>query len=246
VKRQTDRDPYRGRDPRLIPAYSTFDAARYLRLPDRTIRNWAFGYTFGTAGGRTGTTKPLIDVADPRQHQFSFVNLLELHVLNALRRDHNVQMVKIRRAIDYMKERLDSAHPLIDEEMASDGVNVFVEKYGSFINASENGQLAMKALLQAHLRRIDRDERGVAIRLFPFTRTRVANTVDSAIDQPRVIAIDPAVAFGRPVIVGSRVPTAEVFDRFNAGESADDLAADFGRTRSEIEEALRCEAAAAA
>jgi uncharacterized protein (DUF433 family) len=60
-----------------------------------------------------------------------------------------------------------------------------------------------------------------------------------------MVAMDPAVAFGRPVIAGSRVPTVEIYERFNAGESPDELAEDFGRTVSEIHEAIRCENTAA-
>src|SRR2546427_11351728 len=120
----------------------------------------------------------------------------------------------------------------------SDASAIFVSKYGSLINASRDGQLAMKALLQAHLKRIARDERGVAIRLFPFTRRRDAGTT---LDALRLIAIDPAVAFGRPVIVGSRVPTSEIAERFQAGESPSELAEDFGRTEEEVWEAIRCE-----
>jgi hypothetical protein len=48
VSRQTDRDPYRGSDPRQIPAYTIFDAARYLHIPERTIQNWAYGYSYAT------------------------------------------------------------------------------------------------------------------------------------------------------------------------------------------------------
>lgn len=236
--KETERDPYRGRSPRQIPAYTPFEAAHYLRVPENTIRNWASGYSYGTRGGRVAQTKPLIKIADPRQHLFSFVNLLELHVISALRRDHKVQMLKIRRAIEYLEAKLKSAHPLIDEEMETDGTDIFVTKYGSLINASRDGQLAMKALLQAHLKRIERDERGVAIRLFPFTRTRDAGTIAEA---PKLIAIDPAVAFGRPVIVGSRVPTSEIAERFQAGESPSELAEDFSRTEEEIWEAIRCE-----
>jgi hypothetical protein len=73
----------------------------------------------------------------------------------------------------------------------------------------------MKALLQEYLKRVDRDAHGVAVRLFPFTRPQTAPGDPRVIlAQPRVIAIDPAVAFGRPVISGSRVPTAEIFERF--------------------------------
>jgi len=55
--------------------------------------------------------------------------------------------------------------------------------------------------------------------------------------------IDPRVAFGRPVIAGSGIPTAEVAERFNAGESINDLARDYERAPADIEEAIRCEAA---
>jgi uncharacterized protein (DUF433 family) len=235
---QRERDPYRGRSPREIPAYNSFEASHYLRVPQQTIRNWAFGYSYGTRAGKVARTRPLIKAADAQHSLFSFVNLLELHVISALRRDHDVQMLKIRRALMYLEDKLKSPHPLIDEEMETDGTDIFVNKYGSLINASRDGQLAMKALLQAHLKRIERDDRGVAIRLFPFTRKRDAGTTAEA---PRLIAIDPAVAFGRPVIVGSRVPTSEVAERFQAGESPGELAEDFGRTEDEIWEAIRCE-----
>jgi uncharacterized protein (DUF433 family) len=234
-------DPYRGRSPRQIPAYDSFTAAHYLRIPENTIRNWAFGYAYGTKSGRRMSTEPLIDVADRSKHLFSFENLIELHVLGALRREHNVEMHKIRRAIEYLQRKLNSSRPLLEEVMETDGTNVFVTELGSLINASQDGQLAMKVLLQAHLKRIERDSRGLPIRLFPFTRTQdAANT-----EPPRFISIDPAVAFGRPVIAGSRVPTIEVFERFKAGEQPDELAADFGRTKDEILEAIRCEAQAA-
>jgi uncharacterized protein (DUF433 family) len=247
VNRQTDRDPYRGRDPRQTPAYTLDDSARYLRIPEQTIRNWSYGYTYRTPSGRQGRTPPLIAVETGARHDFSFFNLVELHVLSALRQEHNVRMPKIRRAIEYLKEQLNSPRPLLDEDMETNGLDIFVNKFGSLINASAHGQLAMKALLHAHLKRIDRDSHGIALRLFPFTRTRAEYAdPEKAAVQPRVIAIDPSVAFGRPVIVGSRVPTSEIFERFNTGESPDELAADFDRRLEEILEAIRCESATAA
>lgn len=247
MSRQTDRDPYRGRDPRQIPAYTLFDASRHLHTPEQTIRNWAYGYPYATRTSGRRKTPPLIDVESGAVHDFSFFNLIELHVLGALRREHNVQMPRIRRAIEYLKQRLNSSRPLINEDMETDGIDIFVNKLGSLINASKDGQLAMRALLHAHLKRIDRDAHGVAIRLFPFTRTRIElKAAQPIVEQPRLISIDPTVAFGRPVIAGSRVPTVEIFERFNAGESPDELAADFGRRLEEIHEALRCENTAAA
>ncbi|HZR25842.1 MAG TPA: hypothetical protein VFA59_19745 [Vicinamibacterales bacterium] len=59
---RSSRDPYRGRDPREIPAYTLSDAARYLHVPERTIENWAFGYPYPTKSAGRKHTAPLIDV----------------------------------------------------------------------------------------------------------------------------------------------------------------------------------------
>lgn len=123
-----------------MPAYSSFEASHYLRVPPNTIRNWAIGYTYPTQSGGSARAR-------------------------------------------------------------------------------------------------------VAVRLFPFTRGR---DVGTTLESPRLIAIDPAVAFGRPVIAGSRVPTSEIAERFQAGESPNEIAKDFGRTQEETLEALRCEFPAAA
>jgi uncharacterized protein (DUF433 family) len=233
-------DPYRGRDPRDVAAYTTFEAGRYLRIPERTLFNWAFGYQYPAKAG-VRHAPGLIQVAARDQHLLSFTNLAELHVLDALRRVHQLKLKKIRQTIAYLGRELKTSHPLVHQEMWTDGLSVFIDHYGELVNASQEGQLAMRQVVGAHLERIERDLSGI-IRLFPLTRKRPA-TAAAVIAEPRIIAIDPHVAFGRPVIVGSRVPTVEVAERFKAGESLTDLAADFRRPVADIEEAVRVELA---
>lgn len=84
------------------------------------------------------------------------------------------------------------------------------------------------------MKRIERNSVGAAIRLYPFTRKR-------EMDEPRFIVIDPAVSFGRPVLAGTGVPTGAIAERYKAGESVPQLAADYGLSSEEIEEAIRCE-----
>ena len=108
------------------------------------------------------------------------------------------------------------------------------------MNISAPGQLAMREILHALLRRVERDEHGLAIRLFPFSR-RASVTAPPLAESPKLVVIDPRVAFGRPVLVGTGVTTSAIAERFDAGESIEELAADYGRSRQEIEEALRCE-----
>jgi uncharacterized protein (DUF433 family) len=58
---------------------------------------------------------------------------------------------------------------------------------------------------------------------------------------PRLIQISPAVGFGKPVIAGAGISTSVVASRFNARESIDDLASEYGLKPRQIEETIRWE-----
>jgi uncharacterized protein (DUF433 family) len=127
--------------------------------------------------------------------------------------------------------------------METNGKDLFIEHLGELINVSREGQLAMKGVLEQFLQRIERDPKGLAIRLFPFTRNVRLREESLAADAPRIVSIEPTIAFGRPVIAGSRIPTVEIAERFKAGDSFELLAGEYGRPIAEIEEAIRCELA---
>ncbi len=222
-----------GQDPRELPAYGVVEAAHYLQIPLATIRSWVAGRYYPTQSGKR-FFKPIIVLPDKARPLLSFMNLVEAHILDATRRQHEVQLQKVRVALEYLSSRFPSKHPLADQKFETDGLDLFVEKYGELINISQEGQLAVRKLIQAYLSRIERDARGIPISLYPFTRRR-------ALDEPKAIVIDPYVSFGRPVLVGTGIATAIVAERYKAGESVDELADDYGRQRSEIEEAIRCE-----
>ena len=226
----------RSPEPRATPAYTKAEASKYLGIPHRTLHDWVSGKR-DSGGGRQ---RPLVSIAAPSRHLLSFENILELHVLAALRHVHGVRMRVIRNALDYLQTRLNVARPLIDEQMCTDGKTILVHRLDRLVDAGHDGQTSMLELLDVHLDRIERNPAGIATRLFPFTR-RGPRDRRAAERQPRVVAMDPAVAFGRAVIAGSRVSTAEVADRYKAGDSIADLVQDYARTRAEIEEAIRCE-----
>jgi uncharacterized protein (DUF433 family) len=231
--------PYGGADPRELPAYSIAETAHYLSIPQTTIGSWVRGRSYAAKEGPR-LSPGIIKAADPRRSLLSFINLLELHVLGAIRREHDIDMRRVRKAVGHLAEKFGSEHPLIDREMLTDGTDLFVNHLGDLVNLSKDGQLAMRDMLAAYLKRIDRDANGLAVRLYPFTRP------SSAVDAPRLIVIDPRRAFGRPVIAGTRVPTTDVFERFKAGDSLEDLVAEYGRSTQEVQEAIRYEAELAA
>jgi uncharacterized protein (DUF433 family) len=221
--------------------YSVFEASRYLQIPENTLRSWVSGRSYPLRSGSSRRSEPVIELADPTGSRLSFNNLTEAHVLDALRRQYQVELPQIRRAVSYLREHFRNPHPLVHHEMLTDGKHLFVEAAGlrDVINASRHGQLAMRDLIGLHLQRVEWDKEGFVARLYPFTRSRRSPAEESS--QPRVVTMDPRVEFGRPVLKVSAVPTAVIADRYKAGESIADLADDYGENPLNIEEAVRCE-----
>lgn len=218
---------------RDLPAYGLDEAAHYLALPAATLRSWVRGRHYPTTAGKKWF-RPPIALPDATLPQLSFNNLVEAHVLSALRREQRVPLPAIRKALDSLSARTATPRPLIDGQFATDGAALFVDDVCGLIDASADGQLVLREVLEAHLRRIDRDRQGFPERLYPFTRP-------ADWQAPKSIVIDPRISFGRPVLRGTRIPTAAIAERYKAGDSIDELVADYGRTRTEIEEAIRCE-----
>ena len=231
VKRQLL--PETGQDPRELPAYSITEAARYLRMPEATLRSWVAGRPYPTATGQRFFT-PVIHLPEDGWPVLSFVNMVEAHVLEAIRRQENIPLRKVCTAVAFLERHYHSPHPLSEHNFETDGLDLFIQKAGLLINLSQAGQLAMRDIVAAYLRRVERDVKGLPIRLYPFTRKRVP-------EEPRAVVIDPFVSFGRPVLAGTGIATAVLAERFKAGESVEDLANDYGRTALDIQEALRCE-----
>jgi uncharacterized protein (DUF433 family) len=209
-------------------------------MPEGTLRSWVVGRWYPVAG-QSKRSRPLIHLDDPQRQYLSFINLVEAHVLAAIRRRHGVKFAKVRTALDYVKRQFKIERPLIDQTFQTDGLDLFVERYGELINASQEGQRAMKEIIGVYLRRIERDAKGLPIKLYPFTRDTQAEAAPTS--DPRGVVMNPAVSFGRPVIAGTGIPVSSIYERYRAGDSVADLAQDFRLEIGAIEEAIRCEAA---
>lgn len=219
------------KDPRETPAYTIAEAARFVRVPVPTLRSWVSGRGYPTQSGPARSSALIVPAG---REGLSFINLVEAHLLAAIRRQDEIQMPKIRSALDWLRRDMGSKHPLAEERFETDGIDLFVRR-GIILNASRRGQVAINDVVNIYLRRIKHDEAGHARMLFPFTRP----TAD--LDQPREIVIDPLVTFGRPVIFGTRVDTATILERFEAGESPLEIADDLGISVQQVDEAVRCE-----
>ena len=222
------------RDLREMPAYGIAEAAGYLRLPVSTLRAWMLGQRYGEA---PKIFRAVIDIADRKERQLSFINLVEAFVLAGIRREHEIPLPKVRRALDYLRRTFRTSRPLAEESFQTDGVDLFVEKFGALIGATQEGQLQMREIIRDRLKHVRRDPQGVPEKIVLFPAHGRSAKGD--------VVIDPRLSFGRPVLDGYGLRTAILAERFYAGETLEDLAKDYGVPSEAIQNALRCEPRAA-
>jgi uncharacterized protein (DUF433 family) len=224
-------------DPTEAAAYSLADAAHLVRVPYTTVRAWCLGQGQRPPDGKR-PFEPVIDLDDPETRYASFRNLVELHVLAAIRRQYNISLQNTRRAVSFMRDRLGGEHPLASQRMLTDGKDLLVREGGRLLNVSRGGQVEMD-IVSAFLDRIEFGAGGALLRLYPFTTSSIE-------DAPKTIVVDPRVQFGRPCLFGTGIPTDVLLDRFLAGEAIAGIAADYEVDPQLVEGAIRFERLSAA
>jgi len=214
------------------PIYKFLEAARYLKIAPATLRSWVIGRSYPKGKG-LAYFKPLIKSPDKEHHLLSFNNLIEAYVLRSIRQEHGVSIKAVRAALTYAQAEFNIPRLLLSRDLLTAAGELFLQRYGELINLSRSGQLALRKMLDAHLQRIEWDSK-LPIRLYPF--------ID--FDLKKLIAIDPLIKFGRPVIMRKAISTASIVDRIDAGESLKAVADDYDLDMNEIEMAILYERAA--
>lgn len=223
-------------DPRFEQAlYALPEAARLVRVPSQTLRNWVSGYRYPRAEG-TGLAAPVIRT--PRGGTaLSFVNLVEALTLAGFR-EMRVPMQRVRKALEYASAELELDHLLASERLLSDGLDLFWEfqerssEEPHLVNMSRRGQKVFPEAIMRYLRQVEWGPDRFAVRWWPGA--------DAA--GRGVVVVDPARAFGAPVIAATGIRVEDLFGRFSAGESMAEIASDYGLRVDQVEAAIRLEA----
>lgn len=215
------------------PLYTVAEAAAYLRVPRTTLETWAHGYTRKRQGRRYTKAEPIITSipAGRRAPEIPFIGLAEGMVLAAFR-SSGVPMQRIRPAVEVLKSELGLDHALASKRLFTDGAEIL---YDYATKADEDDlrgltvvrtrQRVFVPVIQDYLRRITYARDGWARRL----KLPVSNNV----------IVDPERAFGQPIFAKGAVRVEDVLDRFEAGDSLEDVAYDFDVPVEDVEEVVR-------
>jgi uncharacterized protein (DUF433 family) len=201
-----------------VPAYGVVQAAHYVGLPYATLRSWV---------GPTGL------LTTPEPNVLSFSNLAEAHVLKSMRRIHRLSLQSIRKALSELSTIRKTAHPLLDENFGTDGVDLCLIEEDRVFNLNKKLQAEIREFVALYLERIERSN-GYASKLYPFVARDDAS-------EPRHVSISPVISFGRPVLAGTGIATAVIAGRFASRDSVHDLAREYGVAEGVLEDAIRWE-----
>lgn len=218
-----------------VALYSLPECARLARLPQATLRNWVAGYWY-PAGGKRVRAKPVIHVAARDAGGLTFVGLVEAVALGGFRQA-GVPMQRVRKALDYAERHAGTTHLFANERILTDGVDLFWEYQERhraemhLVNISREGQKVFPDTVMRYLHEMDWGPDSFVARWWPERKPGSRG----------LVVVDPRRAFGAPVVAGTGVRTEDVFDRFQAGESIQDLMNDYGLTSAQVEAAVRLE-----
>lgn len=218
---------YGGRDPRELPYYSVSDVADILSVPRSTLSAWCGRKMYPVVQGDRRQMKPLL-VADAKTRRLTFNNLVEAYVLSSLTRTFQIRLADLRRTL----RRLGTERPLLEHVFYAEQGNVFIEVVNKvLIDVHRSpGQVALRAIYDSSLQRIEFDASRRPERLYPWR---------ADITEDKVVSIDARRAFGRPTVINRGLKVDVIVGLRRAGEKVETIARDYDMDEKLVNDVLK-------
>ena len=217
------------------PLYSQAEAAWIVGVPANTFRNWAHGYAYKTTTEKVVSKDPLVTLApEHNRMRVPFLGLAEAYVLDALRIS-GIPMVRIRPAVESLKQGMGLPFALLSERLMTDGVEVLYDYVGEELEAAQ-GKVGL-AVIRGDKQLVFRE----AIEQYLQSVTYEDGFVTSL--EPRrfgdgILSVNPKINAGQLSFASSGVRVEDVLRRVRAGESLSEVARDFELSTESIRSVL--------
>lgn len=204
--------------------YSIAQASRYTGLKPATVGRWAFGYR---------NYSSIVDPDLPRigeDKAISFLTLVELLLMRRFQ-ESGIPADKVRAAAGKLAAQQGIIHPFAFEHLGrylqhdnrdffgrNDPDDDWVKWTGK-----NTDQAAWDAVLAPFLHEVEFEGEYVR-RWFPP-------------ETARLVVLDPSIRFGEPVISGTRIPTANLLDQIQGGDSVEFVAECYGLSVEQVQAA---------
>lgn len=192
-----------------IGLYTFHEAALLTKIPVRDLRRWLDGYAYRDKKHAAVSVDPLreTELADDSLDGISFHDLLEVRFVHAFRK-HGVSLQAIRLASQRARGLFKTDYPFTSHRFRTDGRTIFasaIEETGETeLLDLVKQQYAFRKIIEPSLHRgIEFGADQLAARWYPSPRSKA-------------IVLDPAMAFGKPIVTNGSVRTSILYDAFKA------------------------------
>lgn len=223
-----------------VPLYTVAEAARYLAIPESTLRSWTHGYRKQSDSRGAIVGAPVLTALPHGRRPgptIPFIGLAEGLVLTAMR-SSGVPLQRIRPALSRLQEEFGLRHALASRRLYSDGAGILFDyaesgddpvaaRAARELVVVRNGQSVFNEIVESYLRRVEFDDDGYA-RLIQLPAYSVAD-----------VLVDPRRGFGQPVFARGGARLEDALAMFRAGESLEIVADEYGVPVEQLEDAVR-------
>lgn len=219
-----------GKDPLLAGFYSVADAARLLGVGNASkLRGWINGWPKSKVG-------PIVSRDFKDTPTVSFLDLMELRFIEYFR-GQGVSMNTLRVAAQKARSEWNVDHPfaLSDAQYLTDRRRIIAQ------SAEETGDKATWDLVSGQYVIWQMIEQSIAKGVVFDPRSHLATKWHPRPSDFPTIVIDPARAFGRPIIGDAGVPTAALFRQLKAEGDVERVARWFRVPAADVEAAAAFE-----
>jgi uncharacterized protein (DUF433 family) len=212
------------------PLYGIAQVDRLLALSSGTARRWIEGYV------RSGKIyPPVVRPESSGQEIVAWGEFVETRLL-AEYRDAGVPMIRMRPAVERLREQFATRYPLahprpfLDVEgrelVLKAQEEVHLDKALRLVVMLRSGQLALAPAAERFVSSVEYQDHDFAERLHPVPGIRH-------------VVMDPLRQFGEPVV--RSVPTEVIAEQVRAGDRIEMIAELYELSTEEVEEAIRYE-----
>jgi|ERR1051326_2076693 uncharacterized protein (DUF433 family) len=212
-------------DPRAAwPIFTVFEASRYLRVPNSTLRTWI----------RPEHGDPLVSsvTGKPYLPRLTFLGFAEAFVIASARRA-GVHPHRIREGVDRVRDEIGVEYALATRRLYHDKTELLIAEEGGTdiedpadLEVARNRQIQMTKMVKTDLKNISYGDDGIAASL-QLPAFEIATVI-----------VDPLEAFGAPIVSRTGTRIRDIISLAHAGEDLRDIAYDFDLSVEEVRDVI--------
>lgn len=214
------------------PTYSIAEASRLVGMKRWTVRRYLQGYEYDYAEQKT-KQPPVIKSGFREETYVSFLDLIDLiFVREFLRREFGLPT--LRRALDEARIWLGAPHfgQSVFFTSGADQIALRLPEDGSMVVLLTGGQAVMPQIVEMFSNKLDFEDAtkyGFARRWYPYG-------IDGS------IVVDPEVSYGRPTLIGTSIPTNNIYDLYlGEGQKSEPVSSWFNIPITQVQTAVQFE-----